>query len=83
VIPTSIVVGLIAGIFIRRPLVLLCMVVALGIAWGLLVTFSAGADFLGGFAFGVVNAAVGAVLGVTFRALLSGVRSPRRPVCRH
>ena len=79
-IPTSIVVGLIAGILIRRPLVLLSTVSALGIAWGLLVTFSAGADFLGGFAFGVVNAVVGAVLGAGLRAILSGVRSPRRPV---
>ena len=77
-IPTSIVVGLIAGMVMRRPLVLLFTVFALGIAWGLLVTFSAGADFLGGFAFGVVNAAVGAVLGVGLRAILGGVRSPRR-----
>jgi hypothetical protein len=80
VIPTSIVLGLIAGIVIRRPLVLLSTVVALGIAWGLLVTFSAGADLLGGFALGVVNAMVGAVLGAGIRSLVSGVRSPRRPV---
>jgi hypothetical protein len=80
VIPTSIAVGLIAGIVIRRPLVLLSTVLALGVAWALLVTFSAGADLLGGFAFGVVNAAVGAVFGAGIRAILSGVRSSRRPV---
>ena len=79
-IPTSIFVGLIAGILIRRPLGLLSTVVALGVAWALLVTFSAAADFLAAFAFGVVNTAVGAVFGAGLRTILSGVRSPRRPV---
>ena len=79
-IPTAIFAGLFAGILIRRPLALLSTVVALGIAWALFVTFTPSADFLGAFAFGVVNAAVGAVFGAGLRALASGARSTRRPV---
>jgi hypothetical protein len=78
VIPTSIAYGLVAGLGIRRPLLLLSTVLTLGIAWGLLVMLSAGANFLGGLAFGVVNAAVGAVLGAGLRAILRDVRLPRR-----
>ena len=79
-IPTSIAFGLIAGVGIRRPLVLLSTVIALGVAWGLLVTFSVGADFPGGFAFGVVNAAVGAVLGAGLRTIVRGLHRPKRSV---
>jgi len=80
VIPTAIVLGLVAGVGIRRPLALLLTVLALGIAWGLLVTFSAGTGFPGGFAFGVVNAAVGAVFGAGLRTIVRDVRLPGRSV---
>lgn len=77
-IPTVIVVGLVAGVTIRRPLALLSTVIALGIAWGLLVTFSVDADFPGGVALGVVNAAVGAALGAGFGTLVRKRHRPRR-----
>jgi hypothetical protein len=73
VIPTLIFTGLVVGLATHRLLILLPAVVLLGIAWASIVAGLNGADFLGGFTFGLANAAVGVVFGTGLRAIADGV----------
>jgi dolichol kinase len=78
-IPTVIVVGLLAGLFAPRWFAL-AGVFIVGLGWATLVATTNGADFAGGFAFGAANAAVGVVLGAGVRALVAprhNIRPPR------
>jgi hypothetical protein len=76
VIPTVILFALIIGLLLR-PRALPVVVIVLGLAWATVVVFDAGADFLGGFAFGAANAAVGAVLGAGLRTIFREARHPK------
>lgn len=71
-----IIVALVLGIVLRGRR-LLASVALLSTGWALLVVADAGADFLGGLAFGAANAAFGAVLGVGLRSFAGEVRRPR------
>jgi hypothetical protein len=78
-IPTLIFVGLLVGLATRRSWLLLSAIPVLGIAWASVVAGINGAHFLGGFAFGVANAAVGIVFGAGLRAIAEGVTGGFRP----
>jgi hypothetical protein len=72
-IPTLIFVGLLIGLATRLPAILLAAIILLGAAWAGLVAGFNDADFIGGFAFGAVNAAVGVVFGAGLRAITEAV----------
>jgi len=76
VIPTVILFALIMGLMLR-PSVLPIVVILVGLAWATVVVFDAGADFLGGFAFGAANAAVGAAVGAGLRTIFRDARGPK------
>jgi hypothetical protein len=73
VIPTLIFVGLLIGLATLRPAMLLSAIVLLGVAWAGLVAGLNDASVMGGFAFGVANAAVGVVFGAGLRAIAEAV----------
>jgi hypothetical protein len=74
VIPTVIVLGLVLGVVVPRRAALLA-VPLLGLGWAALVATTNDADFLGGFAFGAANAAVGVLVGISLDGALAGLRA--------
>jgi hypothetical protein len=74
VIPTVIVLGVLLGVIVPRRAALLA-VPLIGLGWAVLVSTTNAADFLGGFAYGAANAAVGVLVGISLDGAWAGLRA--------